>query len=667
MEYSDFFLKAFIYLLAAVLSVPLAKRLGFGSVLGYIIAGIIIGPFVFGLIGKDSKEVMHFSEFGVVMMLFLIGLELRPALLWKLRTQILGIGLLQVLLTTLVIGAIFYLAGESFSISLAIGMILSLSSTAIVMQIFTEKGWIKVPVGKTTFSVLLFQDIAVIPMMAILPLLGLSHGLIDKTLVSGAPDLTVGLMGWQKAILIGTVITSIVLSGRYLVCPLFRFIAHSKSREIFTAAALLLVIANALAMQMVGVSPALGTFLAGVVLAESEYRHELEIDIEPFKGLLLGLFFITVGASINFPFLLNNPFIVIKFCLLLIVTKSAILYFVSRLFKRTKQDSLLFAIALSQGGEFCFVLLSYAMRNRVLPPSIADPLIMVVAISMILTPVLVMLYEKILEPYFIRIQEQRQTVEGEVEKNPVIIVGFGRFGQIIGRLLMANRIRATIFDLNHRHIELVKEFGFKGIYGDATRIDLLKLVDLSHAKLFIIAIDDTEQSLQIALSVRKYFPHIKILTRVRDRKKAFEFLRHGFESVYQEVFDASLVMGIDALRILGFPGHQAVRSAHLLRRFDDDMLKRLAKTKTDEQTFMKIVKANQINLQKIFKADYLHTLAKADNAWDRNEEKAVEMEMYAHMEETIMTAEVQEKEQELKQELKQEDEKKKEEELMKIS
>lgn len=612
MEYKDFFFQAAVYLLAAVLSVPLAKRFGFGSVLGYLIAGIVIGPFVLGVVGENTTDVMHFAEFGVVMMLFLIGLELRPALIWQLRSQILGMGALQVCVTTIVLTGLCLLLGYPLISSFVIGMIFTLSSTAIVMQMLTEKGWLQTTAGQSSFSVLLFQDIAVIPMMAIFPLLAVSTA---KPLAENH-NFVSHLSGWQHALLIMTAISLIVVGARFLLRPVFRFIAGTKLREVFTAASLLIVIANALAMQALGLSPALGTFLAGVVLAESEYRHELESDIEPFKGLLLGLFFISVGANINFNIVIDHPLLIIKLTCLLMLTKFIILYILAKVFKFNNQNSLLFALSLAQGGEFCFVLLSYAVQSQVLFSDIANQLIVVVAISMVLTPLIFIAYEKIIAPLFIRSQEEREFDELKPKENHVVIAGFGRFGQIVGRLLLANKIKATILDLDSENIEVIRKFGFKVFYGDASRLDLLQAAGIEKARLFILAIDDSAKALEIALNVRKHYPHLKILARVRGRTQAYDFLKEDFNDIYRETFDSSLMMGVDALRTLGYPAHHALRCAQLFKHHDEQSIQQLFKLNVLEKEYMNIAKENRKNLEKAFHADNEESEIKGDLAWD---------------------------------------------------
>lgn len=571
MEYNSFFYQAAIYLLAAVLAVPLAKRLGFGSVLGYLIAGIVIGPFVLGTVGDTSESVMHFAEFGVVLMLFLIGLELRPSALWQLRGQIFGLGLLQVVATTLAFMGIFLMMGYAFPTALAIGMIFSMSSTAIVIQIFTEKGWIKSPVGQATFSVLLFQDLAIIPIMAILPLLTLTR------VTPNAEGFTANLSGWQHALVTVGVIAGIVLAGRFLLRPLFRFIAKANLREIFTAASLLVVIASALIMQALGLSAALGTFLAGAVLAESEYRHELEADIEPFKGLLLGIFFISVGANIDFGIVKSHPLSILELVALLLFFKAAILFAIAKIFKIDTQNATLFSLTLAQGGEFCFVLIAFAAGIKLLPPELSGQLIAAVAMSMLLTPLMIIFYEKVLAAYFVRCQKEEAFDTMENQKSTVVIAGFGRVGQIIGRLLLANKIKTTVLDLDVETINVVRKFGFKVFYGDASRMDLLETAGIKEASLFILAVDDSEKGLEIVKNVRKYYPHVKILCRVRGRTEAYDFLKEDFNHIYREVFETSLVMGADALKSLGYEEEQANRMVKIFKDHDQASIYSLSK------------------------------------------------------------------------------------------
>ena len=596
MSYQDLFFQAFIYLLATVITVPIAKKVGFGSVLGYLLAGIIIGPFVLGLVGKNSDNVMHFAEFGVVMMLFLVGLELRPAMLWSLRRPLLIMGGLQVIVTTLVIAGVARLFGQNLAVSLAIGMIFTSSSTAIVLQLLNEKGWIKLEAGNTIFSVLLFQDIAVIPMLAIFPLLG------NVTKVSSST----GLSGWQQALLIIVVIAVIIIGGRYLLRPIFRFIASSRLNEAFTAMALLLVIGTALAMQYVGLSPALGAFLAGVVLAESEYRHELEADIEPFKGLLLGLFFISVGASINFPLIWANLGLIVSLVILLIILKFGVIFVLGKFCHRQLKDNLLIAMTLAQGGEFCFVLISFSLQQQILSTLIARELVAVVALSMLLTPLIMLVYEKIIEPK-LNINTNNQAPDVKEEDNPVIVAGFGRVGQIVARFMMANGIATTILDQDANQVESMRKFGFKVYFGDAQRMDLLQIAGVARAKILVVAIDDAHKSLKIAAEVRRLYPQVKILIRVRNRLDLYAGMQDSFpvENLFRETFESSLSMASRAYQLLGYTSDYTAEAIEKFRVIDRQHLDKLVKLyngKLDE-SYISQVRQNTEELSNILTED----------------------------------------------------------------
>ncbi|MCZ6555530.1 MAG: glutathione-regulated potassium-efflux system protein KefC [Candidatus Dadabacteria bacterium] len=619
MDTNSFLFQAFVYLSAAVVSVPIAKRLGLGSVLGYLFAGIIIGPFVFKFVGMETETVLHFAEFGVVLMLFLIGLELQPSRLWKLRGPILGLGGLQVGITTMIIFLIGFLLGLGWKISLAIGLILALSSTAIVLQTLNEKGLIKTEAGQSSFSVLLFQDIAVIPMLAILPLL--AAPIIGSIGQSGAQIHHGGfgveaLPGWQQAILVAVVIGTIIVVGRFLVRYVFRFIAETRLREIFTAFALFLVIGIALSMQLVGLSAALGTFLAGVVLADSEYRHELESNIEPFKGLLLGLFFISVGASIDFNLLQQEPYLILGLVVGLIVIKLVILFVLGFVFKMSMSQNFLFSFSLAQGGEFAFVLFSFATQNRVIPESISDTLILVVAVSMALTPVLMIFNEKLLQPRFSNLDEKPESDTID-EKNIVIIAGFGRFGQIVGRLLHANNIGTTVLDYKPSQIDMVRKFGYKVFYGDASRIDLLHSAGASEAKLFILAIDDKEKALEIAETVKKHFPNLEVLARSFDRRHTYELMNLGVRVIQRETFNSALELGTSALRHLGFHGYQAHRAALIFKHHDEKTLVDLHEHWGDEKTFLIQMQERNQDLIDLLSSDEEELEENMDHSWER--------------------------------------------------
>jgi monovalent cation:proton antiporter-2 (CPA2) family protein len=615
MHGESFFFQAFVYLAAAVVSVPLAKRLGLGSVLGYLIAGVLIGPFGLRLVGSEGQDVMHFAEFGVVMMLFLVGLELEPALLWRLRVPILGLGGLQVGLTAAVITAIGLAVGFSWQASVAVGMILALSSTAIVLQTLREKGLMRTDAGQRSFAVLLFQDIAVIPMLALLPLLATASDAGGTG--AGAHGAGVeGLPAWAQTGMVLGAVAVVVLGGRFVVRPLFRFIARARLPEVFTAASLLLVIGIALLMARVGLSPALGTFLAGVVLANSEYRHELESGIEPFKGLLLGVFFISVGASVDFRLIGAQPGLIAGMVALLLVVKFVVLFALGRVFRMGLDQNLLFAFALAQGGEFGFVLFSFASQSGVLGLEITAPLIAVVALSMGLTPVLMVLNEKLVQPRLGTREAAEREPDEMDEDNPVIIAGFGRFGHIAGRLLLANGVSATVLDIDSDHVDLLRKLGLKVFYGDASRLDLLRAAGAGRAKIFILALDQDEKCLEIVRTVRQHFPHLEILARARGRYQAYELLDAGVDRVYRETLDSSLRLGVEALGLLGFRKYQAHRAARRFRRHDEASVRELAGMRHDRKAYIGRAREMIRDLERLIREDLRDLDPSQDEAWD---------------------------------------------------
>jgi monovalent cation:proton antiporter-2 (CPA2) family protein len=617
----DLFFQAFIYLVAAVLSVPIANRLGLGSVLGYLLAGVIIGPFGLHFVGQEGEDVMHFAEFGVVMMLFLVGLELQPALLWRLRVPILGLGGLQVTVTAIAAAALGLLFGLSWQMALAAGLILAMSSTAIVLQTLNEKGLMKTDAGQASFSVLLFQDIAVIPILALLPLLAFKKEVAvaiaaNAPLVAAVESASATPSGWQQALLVMGIVGGIIVAGRFLMRPVFRFIAATRLREIFTATALLLVIGIALAMQKVGLSPALGTFVAGVVLAENEYRHELESDIAPFKGLLLGLFFISVGASINFNLLIQQPLLILGLVVALALVKFTVLLGLGRFFRMEWSQSLLFAFALAQGGEFAFVLFSFATQNRVLIPEVAGPLVAVVALSMVLTPLLMIVNERLVQPRFATTDVEREADEIDDNENPVIIAGFGRFGQIVGRLLIANGFKATLLEHSPTQIDLLREFGWKIFYGDASRLDLLHAAGAERARLLVIAIDEREKAVEIVKLAHKHFPHLKILARANDRRHAYELIRQGADVIQRETFGSSLDMGTAALKLLGMRSYKAHRAAHIFKEHDEQVLQEMAHLQGDQTRLVARSRQMADDLAQLLQADDREIAHDVDLAWD---------------------------------------------------
>jgi CPA2 family monovalent cation:H+ antiporter-2 len=575
-----FLLLAFLFLVAGVIAVPIASRLGLGSVLGYLIAGIAISP-ILGWLHVDVVSIQHFAEFGVVMMLFLVGLELQPRMLWEMRSKLLGLGGLQVVVTAALVMAIAMALGQTWSVALAVGLVFSLSSTAIVLQTLNEKGLMKSDGGQSGFSVLLFQDIAVIPMLAFLPLLALPELQELAAAAHGAGDdghaslsLVERVNTWQRALLTLGAIAFVVVVGNFLIRPIFRFIAVTRLRELFTATALLLVIAIALLMVVVGLSPALGTFLAGVVLANSEYRHELESNIDPFKGLLLGVFFITVGAAIQFELLFGNLAMFIGLAVGLMALKAAVLYVLGRLFGVGGADRWLFTLGLAQAGEFGFVLLSFAVASSVLPAALAEQLLLVVALSMLLTPLLFIIYERLLAPRFVATQTRE--ADDIRETGEVIIAGHGRFGGIVNRILLASGFKTVVLDYQSEQLDILRAFGVKVFFGDAMRPDLLHAAGLDEAKMLVIAIDDKESATELVRYVTENYPDVYIVVRAIDRHHVYELWGAGARDIIRETFDSSLRAGRSALEALGVHPYDAERQVRGFVLNDQDQMLNLA-------------------------------------------------------------------------------------------
>lgn len=568
---TDFLLLAFVFLIAGVVAVPIASRLGLGSVLGYLIAGIVISP-VLAWLHVDVIQIQHFAEFGVVMMLFLVGLELEPRRLWEMRARLLGLGGGQVGLTALVVMGAAMVLGQPWSVSLAVGLVLALSSTAIVLQTLGEKGLMRSDGGQSSFSVLLFQDIAVIPMLALIPLLAtpelveaVSHG-SEGGDHGGGMSLVEGLPGWGVALVTVGAIAVVVGAGIYLVGPVFRFIAGANLRELFVATALMFVIGIALLMSLVGLSPALGTFLAGVVLANSEYRHELESDIDPFRGLLLGLFFMTVGAGINFGLLIDNFALIIALTLGLMLLKMAVLYVLSLVFKVGGADRWLFSLGLAQAGEFGFVLLSFTVASAVIPGDLADRLLLVVALSMLLTPALFILYDRVITPRFTEAEERE--MDAIDEASDIIIAGHGRVGGIVARMLRGAGLSPTVIDFSAKQLEMLKRFDVQAYYGDATRPDLLHAAGIEHAKLLVIAIDDKNQITELVPHVKKHHPNVHVIARAVDRPHVYDLWWAGCRDIIRETYDSSLRMSRSAVEALGYSRDQADRVTEMFSEMD---------------------------------------------------------------------------------------------------
>lgn len=609
----EFLFQAVVYLLAAVVAVPIAKRLGLGSVLGYLLAGILIGPSCFRLVGK-VEDVQHFAEFGVVMMLFVVGLELRPSLLWRLRGPILGTGSAQVLGTAAAVGGVALVCGQAWPVAVTLGLMLAMSSTAIVIQSLAERGVLNTRGGQACFSVLLFQDIAVIPILAVLPWLAQTHGGgaghggtaggHEAAGAHGASALA-HLPHWAQTLATLGAVVAVVFVAHYLLRYVFRFVAAARLRELFTAVALLVVAGVAWLMHLVGLSPALGAFVAGVVLAESEYRHQLEADVEPFKGLLLGLFFTAVGAGLDLGFVAQKPGLVAGLTLGLIGVKFAVLAGLGGLFRLGGGATLLFACALAQGGEFCFVLLGTAGELGLLTQAEKAPLSAAIALSMALTPLLLILNDRVIQPRFARLPSQTREPDAiESHDHPVILAGFGRFGHVVGRLLQANGFGVTVLDNDPDQVEMLGRFGMKSFYGDASRADLLAAAGAERAKIFVCAVDNEEKSLEIVDLVQHEFPHLRILARACSRSHAYELIKRGVTDFRRDTLGSSLDLGTDILRALGYRAHRALRATQTFRCHEEESVRELAKYYSgDQNTYISIARQHIQNLETLLRED----------------------------------------------------------------
>ncbi|NWG21094.1 MAG: cation:proton antiporter [Chloroflexi bacterium] len=615
MSGENWLFQAFVYLAAAVVAVPLAKRFGLGSVLGYLLAGVAIGPFGLGFVGQEGEDLIHVAEFGVVMMLFVVGLELEPALLWRLRGPIFALGGLQVMVTAFLAAAAALALGLLWQEALAVGLILSLSSTAIVLQTLNEKGLLRGEGGQSSFAVLLFQDIAVIPMLAVFPLLA-THGADHDAASHAATTWTAGMPPWAQTLAVLGAVAAVVLAGRFLIRPALSAIARTRLRELFTAAALLLVIGIALLMTQVGLSPALGTFLAGVVLANSEYRHELESDIEPFKGLLLGLFFIAVGASIDFALIVAQPLLIAGLVLAIVALKFGVLFVLARLFRLSFDQSMLFAFALPQVGEFAFVLFSFASQEGVLGATITGPLVAAVALSMALTPLLLLVNERLVQPRFGTPRQTEREPDAIDEHHPVIIAGFGGFGSTVGRLLKANGVPTTVLEYDSDRVDLLRRLGLKVFYGDASRYDLLASAGAGEARLLVLALDTPERTLELVHTARRHFPHLQILARAFDWGDALELRAAGVDHVYRESLDTAARAGADAMRLLGSRAYRAVRAAQTFVHHDEAALDELYQHRHDFSVYLSEARRRIENLERIMLADREDRSLEHDAGWD---------------------------------------------------
>lgn len=591
-----------LFLFAAVVAVPIARRIGIGTVLGFLIAGIAIGPWGLGFI-RDVDEILHFSELGVVFLLFIIGLELNPSKLWSLRRSIFGVGAGQVLLTAAILGGLLLLSDFSWQAAVIGGIGLAMSSTAMALQMMREKGMNRNEGGQLGFSVLLFQDMAVIPALALIPVLvGSSNKDTDWAFIAMKVGALLGML----------------IGGRYLLRPIFRYIAATGVREIFTAAALLVVLGSAMFMDALGVSMAMGTFIAGVLLAESEFQHELEIAIEPFKGLLLGLFFISVGMALNLGVLYTHLPEVLMGVAILVVVKGGVLYLLARIAGIRRSVRMQFAAVLSQGGEFAFVLFSAASTQKLLQGDQMALLLVIVTLSMVTTPLLMQLVDRILEKRYNPSDENEEAPFVEDDDPQVIIVGFGRFGQVIGRLLMANKMRITVLERDVSAVSMMRRYGYKVYYGDATELELLRAAGAEKAEAIVITCNEPEDTLAVVHLCQQHFPHLKILARARGRVEAHELLMAGVNQFSRETFSSALELGRKALMELGMHPHQAHRAQQHFRRLDMRMLRELMPHHQGDVTQISRVKEARRELEDIFQREMQHERRQM-NDWDEED------------------------------------------------
>lgn len=588
--------EAAYFLGAAVTVVPVFKRLGLGSVLGYLAAGLVIGPSGFALI-PNVEGAMHFGEFGVVLLLFLVGLELEPKRLWAMRRLVFGAGAAQVALATIVLSLAALLLGRSPTEAAIIGFALSLSSTAIALQLLNERKKLGSAPGKSAFGILLFQDIAAIPALAVLPFLAVQQAAVAS---HGAAE-----AGWVGALRIAVVLAGLVIGGRLVLRPLFRWIAESKSQELFTAAALMVVVGIALVMERAGLSMALGTFLAGVLLADTEFRHELEADIEPFKGLLLGLFFMAVGMAVNLGLIVDRPLLIVALVTGLIAVKSGVLYVVGRGLGLGNADARILAISTAQGGEFAFVLFRTAAPLGLLAADMNELLVVVVGVSMAAAPFGFLIGDLVKKIAEARADEKPEYDESLKDESPVIIAGFGRVGQVVGRVLRAKKIRFTALDASAQHVDFIKKFGNKIFYGDASRIELLRAAQAEKARIFVVAVDDVESSMRVVETVMRNFPHLKIYARARNRQHSYRLLELGIDSarIFRETMGSSVELTGGVLSELGFPREEVTRTLTRFREFDEQMLTESHQHQKDLNKLAEIANRAVKDLEDLFERD----------------------------------------------------------------
>ncbi|MFD1551272.1 potassium transporter [Putridiphycobacter roseus] len=611
--------EAIVFLAGAILCVSIAKRLGLSSVIGYLLAGVLIGPYVLGFIGEEGSDILHFAEFGVVMMLFLIGLEIEPKNFWNMRKSIVGMGGLQVGGTMLLSYLLFTFLGFDWKIALVISMAVALSSTAIALQTIKEKGLMETSFGNASFSILLFQDIIVIFMLGALPLLSNSN---EETLAN-APNERVNLLdnlpiGFQTLAIIFSVVL-IVITGRYLIVPMLRKVAKSGVRELLIAAAFLIVFAISFLMEYVGLSPALGAFLGGVVLSNSEFKHELESTLEPFKNLFLGLFFMAVGASINFIVIANDPLIVLGVLLAIIAIKALVLFFTGQVFKLKLDQKLLLTFSLAQIGEFAFVLLSFAFSLNILTQEQMDLMLVVTALSMSVTPIISLINERFILPKIGTLESIERPMDHIAKAQNIILVGFGQFGSTVGRFLRSHGVEATILDNDSNHVDFLRKMGFEAYYGDATRLDLLESAGIAEAKMLICTVDNPNVTKHIASMVKEKYPHVELMLRAKDRSSARELINLGLENTYRETLDTSLVLASDVLSKMGFRKYTLSRQVKNFIKYDEEMLRKFKEAKGEDDNYISQARKGLEQQERVLNEDFKRGIVEYDNLWSSDE------------------------------------------------
>lgn len=618
----DLFVTTLIYLGAAIILVPLVRKLGFSSVIGYIVGGIVIGPFVLKLTG-NANDVMQATEFGVVVLLFIIGLELEPKRFWAMRKIILGLGVTQVVATTLILYYIFVWAGWKDKIAITAALCFSMSSTAIVLQILKERNLFNTAAGEASFSVLLLQDIAVIPILAFLP--WLAAPLYNH--VDNQTALLINMLpGWVQPFSIFIGVGLLIILGKYVFVPFLRYVSSSGMNELLTATSLFLVVGVSELMILVGLSPALGAFMAGVMLANSEFRHELESDMDPFRGLLLAVFFVSVGSTINFNIIRHDALFVFSTVAVILVVKFAVLFVIGKLFKMGNDQNFIMSFGLAQVGEFAFVLITFATELYILDTDLSSKMVAIVAVTMFCTPFLLIINERVISPLFtIKMSDETTRNFGMIGENKIIIVGYGYFGGTVGRLLKSRGISATILDHDSDRVSLLRDNGLKVFFGDATRLDILKAAGIEQAEIMVLCLDSPAANLQIVQLIKKHYPHLKVFVRARNRQDAYSFLNTGVNHIYRETLGTAVDMGADVLHALGLRKYSARKIADRFEAIDKLSIRRFEKERSKKKATFTVKEAlqHEAELMKVDKilfkdADWMEMENLGNNNQDTN-------------------------------------------------